>query len=177
MFGIVHVKTSSISQEADSSAAADANCAESTFELDVNSNYNDEEKEPLADISEVVQGEDEEGHENGTEETAEVDDEHDTKQLDSEDVNTHDNKTPEPPVSFDKEPADKVPADAVPQPQVRNYHLESDTDSLTGLTRPDFQMPTRKRTEKKERSKKPEDEHRRGSRRSKRVYIHYLTIT
>ncbi|KAL6743044.1 hypothetical protein Aduo_016129 [Ancylostoma duodenale] len=163
--------TTAISQGAPDSSAADGNCAESTFELEVNSNYNDEEGEPLADISadELVQGEDEEAHENGTEETAEVDDEQDTKQLDGEEVDAHDNKTPEPPVSFNNEPADKVQADAAPQPQVQNYNLESDTESLTGLTRPDFQMPKRKRPEKKERPKKPEDEHRHGgSRRLKK---------
>lgn len=60
--------------------------------------------------------EDEEAHENGTEETAEVDDEHDTKALDGELVNAADNKTPEPPVSFDSEPADKVAT-----PQNRNF--------------------------------------------------------
>ncbi|EYC35599.1 hypothetical protein Y032_1017g3402 [Ancylostoma ceylanicum] len=136
-----------------------------------------QEEEPLAEISgdELVQGEDEEAHENGTEETAEVDDEHDTKQFDGEEVDTHDSKTPEPPVSFDNEPADKVPAEAAPQPQIRNYNFESDTESLTGLTRPDFQMPTRKRTEKKERPKKQEDEHT-SYRRSKKVFSPFLFL-
>ncbi|WKY12039.1 hypothetical protein Q1695_003532 [Nippostrongylus brasiliensis] len=110
--------------------------------LDLNANYNEDVKEsqlPTDDLDVVIDEPDpvdDDALENGTDETAKVDD----NELDGDDRA----KTPDAAVPFSAEPADKVPAS---QDYGSFQFTDSDTEGL-GLKKPDFEIPIQKKSRK-----------------------------
>ncbi|VDO23903.1 unnamed protein product [Haemonchus placei] len=101
---------------------------ESGIVLDLSSIHEDDSKDDAHSEPE---------HENGTEETVEMDNQ---KSLDGDQNEDVKNSTPEPQMSFENEPADKVPENVL-QPTIRNFYVsDSDTDGLAMLEKPVFQL-------------------------------------
>ncbi|XGW04402.1 hypothetical protein V3C99_015518, partial [Haemonchus contortus] len=110
---------------------------ESGIVLDLSSNHEDDSKDDARSEAE---------HENGTEETVEMDNQKSLEGDQNEDVK---NSTPEPQMSFENEPADKVPENIL-QPTIRNFYVsDSDTDGLAMLEKPVFQLSSHRKSRKK----------------------------